>query len=321
MAPHYLAYSSKLAQSIIVHGDGQLKAFGMDLAQTALSHHTSVGKALPYYILIVVMTGSQYWQQRQINQRNPAAANANPQMKMTMQLFPIFYAFISVRIPATVVFYLLLSGLFRMAQNSISYRYDPVLRRAMTPVEGAGDPAPIEAASRPKAAPSGSKAALTPARSSRSATATSAPAAKPGSFMERLRAQAAEAKAQADRAQQAKAASGGRSGPKGSTGGDEEVTPPTPASPASGSAKAGGSGRGAPAKGAAAGKGGAPAKRPAARSPAPEPDEKAVGNGASPPKPGGATPGGASPLRVTRPPGRSTPKGQPGEGRRPRRDQ
>src|ERR1700736_1485478 len=61
VAPHYLAYSSKLTQAII-HGGGHLKAFGMDLSQTARAHHSSVGQALPFYILIVVMTASQYWQ-------------------------------------------------------------------------------------------------------------------------------------------------------------------------------------------------------------------------------------------------------------------
>src|SRR6516164_10426610 len=162
VAPHYLAYNSKLAQSIVAHG-GQLKAFGVDLGQTALSHHTSVAQALPFYVLIVVMTLSQYWQQRQINQRNPAAANANPQLKMTMTLFPIFYAFISVRIAAAVVLYLFISGVYRMGQNEISYRYDPVLKRASVPIDAGA--ATIDATSRPKAAVGGTKAAaVTPTK-------------------------------------------------------------------------------------------------------------------------------------------------------------
>jgi len=189
----------------------------------------------------VVMTASQYWQQRQINQRNPAAANANPQMKLTMQMFPAIYALISFRIPAAVVLYLLLSGLFRMAQNSISYRFDPVLARAATPPDKA-----IDATSRPKvgagagakgigsgakAVSAGSKgssgtakAALSSGKTGRvtpkpdrptasggkgagKAAPPQAPA-KPGSFMERLRAQAAEAKAQADQARSTNGANG-----------------------------------------------------------------------------------------------------------------
>ena len=235
VAPHYLAYHSKLAQSIVAHG-GQLKAFGVDLGQTALSHHTSVAQALPFYVLIVVMTLSQYWQQRQINQRNPAAANANPQLKMTMTLFPIFYAFISVRIAAAVVLYLFISGIYRMGQNSISYKYDPVLKRASVPIEAGSTT--IDASSRPKAAaPSGTKAAASSGGKALGSGKTPSKApptpAKQGSFMDRLRAQAAEAKANAERAQQAKskgvaattAASGNGAGsgngtgaPKGATG-------------------------------------------------------------------------------------------------------
>src|ERR1700730_17621128 len=203
VAPHYMAYSSKLAQSII-RGDGHLKALGMDLSQTARAPHASFGQAIPYYALIVVMTASQYWQQRQINKRNPAAANANPQMKMTMQLFPAFYAVISLNIPATVVFYLLISGLFRMAQNYISYTYDPVLKRASVPIgAGAsggsdGGGGAIEAKSRPKGptppsappsgrAPSGrAPAGRAPSGRGPSKTAP-APPAKEGRFVDRLR--------------------------------------------------------------------------------------------------------------------------------------
>lgn len=147
VSPHYLAYKASLTQHIIA-SNGQMKAFGMDLAKAAQSNHASQAAAIPFYALIVIMTASQYWQQRQINLRNPQATAANPQMKMMMQIFPAFYALISLRIPATVVIYLLVSGLFRMAQNSISYRFDPVLARAAVPP---GGNAAIEATSRPTA--------------------------------------------------------------------------------------------------------------------------------------------------------------------------
>jgi hypothetical protein len=127
-------------------------SFGMDLAKSARDHHGSVSKALPYYALIVVMTASQYVQQQQMNKRNPQAANANPQMKITMQLFPAFYAFISINIPASVVLYLLVSGLYRMAQNTLSYTYDPKLKLASTPVGGV-----IEVASKPGRGDGGSE--------------------------------------------------------------------------------------------------------------------------------------------------------------------
>jgi YidC/Oxa1 family membrane protein insertase len=242
VAPHYLAYPDKLTQAII-HDNGVLKAFGMNLAAKARDHHGSVAAALPFYILIAIMTASQYWQQRQINQRNPAAANANPQMKMTMQLFPAFYAIISLNIPATVVFYLLVSGLFRMAQNSLSYRYDPVLKTAMQSLPGGT----IDAKSEPKAPPP-----LPPAkgggRPPAKQAAPAAPPPKPGGFMERLRAQAADAKAQAERQQQERAAKGqGGSGRTSGTSGRTSTGNRASGNgrPQGGGAKSGGNGKNA----------------------------------------------------------------------------
>jgi hypothetical protein len=104
--------------------------------------------------LIVIMTISQYVQQQQMNKRNPQAANANPQMKITMQLFPAFYAVISLAIPASVVLYLLVSGLYRMGQNYLSYTYDPKLKSVAMAAAGAaggGDGGKvIEASGGPK---------------------------------------------------------------------------------------------------------------------------------------------------------------------------
>ena len=196
VTPHYLSYKASLTQHIMAN-NGVMKSFGVDLAATARQHHASVGEALPFYGLIVIMTASQYWQQRQINQRNPAAANANPQMKLTMQIFPAFYALISLSIPASVVLYLLLSGLYRMAQNGISYRFDPVLRKAT-----AEQTKVIDAPSRPA-----ERAAVTQGK--KTAVVEEAPAKK--GFFASLREAADQAKTQ-----QAPA-NGSRSSTNGST--------------------------------------------------------------------------------------------------------
>jgi YidC/Oxa1 family membrane protein insertase len=156
--PHYLPHSSSLYQSLVSSG-GKMVSFGMDLGKAARDHHASASAALPFYGLIAVMTVSQYVMQQQMNKRNPQAANANPQMKLTMQLFPAFYAVISLTIPASVVLYLLVSGLYRMVQNLLSYKYDPKL--ALPPLADTGA---IDATSRPSPggdAKAGSRAALT----------------------------------------------------------------------------------------------------------------------------------------------------------------
>jgi hypothetical protein len=121
-----------------------MKSFGMNLAATARQHHPSPAAAVPFYLLIVIMTAAQYWQQRQISNRMPAGSQ-NQQTKLMMQLFPAFYAVISINIPASVVFYLLVSSVFRMIQTTLSYRYDPVMAPPAQP------PAEITVGSRPKA--------------------------------------------------------------------------------------------------------------------------------------------------------------------------
>src|SRR5665213_1866964 len=54
VSPHYITYKSTISQHIIA-SNGVMKSFGMDLAASARQHHPSVGAALPFYGLIVIM--------------------------------------------------------------------------------------------------------------------------------------------------------------------------------------------------------------------------------------------------------------------------
>src|SRR5256885_12284975 len=100
-----------------VAGHISMKSFGIDLARAATDNHGSFTRALPFWVLIALTTATQYYQQRQLNNRNPQAAAANPQLQMTQKLFPIIFLFIYIRIPAAVVVYFLVSNLLRIAQQ------------------------------------------------------------------------------------------------------------------------------------------------------------------------------------------------------------
>src|SRR3954452_3717863 len=104
-----------------------LKPFDMDLAKSFSDSHGSFAKALPFYLLIGLTTATQYYQQRQLNNRNPGAAAANPQLQMTQKLFPIIFLFIYIRIPAAVVLYFLVSNLLRIGQQGAMWKWDPKL--------------------------------------------------------------------------------------------------------------------------------------------------------------------------------------------------
>ncbi|MDQ1398033.1 MAG: YidC/Oxa1 family rane protein insertase [Acidimicrobiaceae bacterium] len=136
--PKALSHSSSLFKALCsgfadgkCHGDKNfvltMKSFGMDLAKAATGHHSSFAAALPFWSLIALTTATQYYQQRQLNNRNPSAAAANPQLQMTQKLFPIIFLVIYVNIPAAVVLYFLVSNLLRIAQQGAMWKWDPKL--------------------------------------------------------------------------------------------------------------------------------------------------------------------------------------------------
>src|SRR3954466_2430472 len=138
--PRGLSHSSELFKALCgttaefvkscpnaVNGHIPMKSFGIDLANAATSNHGTFAKALPYWILIALTTGTQYYQQRQLNNRNPQAAAANPQMQMMQKIFPIVFLFIYIKIPAAVVLYFLVSNMLRIAQQGAMWKWDPKL--------------------------------------------------------------------------------------------------------------------------------------------------------------------------------------------------
>jgi YidC/Oxa1 family membrane protein insertase len=137
--PQNLSHTSKLFTSLCPDFNGtacangaqdfvvQMKVLGIDLAKSVGSDHGSFAKALPYYVLIALTTATQYYQQRQISNRNPQAAQANPQMQMMQKFFPIIFLLIYIKIPAAVVLYFLVSNLLRIAQQGAMWRWDPKL--------------------------------------------------------------------------------------------------------------------------------------------------------------------------------------------------
>src|SRR3954447_24096343 len=106
----------------------EMKVLGIDLPQTvSQASKISFATALPFYVLLALTTATQYSQQRQISNRNPQAAAANPQMAMMQKVFPVVFLLIYIRIPAAVVLYFLVSNLLRIAQQGAMWKWDPKL--------------------------------------------------------------------------------------------------------------------------------------------------------------------------------------------------
>jgi YidC/Oxa1 family membrane protein insertase len=121
--PKYLNHSSRMFNDIVA-AHGQIHAFGMNLAQNALSHHGSFLAAIPFWIVLLIMAGTSYFQSAQMMNRNKAALDQNPQMKL-MKYLPLIFVVICVRFPIGVIIYYATSNLCRIVQQDFMYRFDP----------------------------------------------------------------------------------------------------------------------------------------------------------------------------------------------------
>jgi len=125
--PTNMGTHSLLYQNLVAAG-GHMKVFGFDLTLgVRTAHHSALIGCL---ILVALVVAAQYWQTRQVNRRNPGAS-ANPQAQMMQRIFPLFFGFISINIQAGVNVYFLVSALCRIGQQSLMFKYDPVLRRQL----------------------------------------------------------------------------------------------------------------------------------------------------------------------------------------------
>src|SRR5207245_1628443 len=73
------------------------------------------------YLLVALTVASGYYQQRQMTARTPASAQ-NPQMQMMGKIFPLFFGFIALQVPAGVVLYFVVSNLWQIGQQAIIFR-------------------------------------------------------------------------------------------------------------------------------------------------------------------------------------------------------
>ncbi len=124
--PRYLSPNTAMFHAIFNAG-GHISAIGMDLAKNALSAHSSFLAALPYFLLLLAMIGTQYLQSAQMMTRNPSAQD-NPQMRF-MKYLPLVFGIIFIRFPAGVILYYAASSVCRIIQQTLMYRFDPQVKR------------------------------------------------------------------------------------------------------------------------------------------------------------------------------------------------
>jgi YidC/Oxa1 family membrane protein insertase len=118
--PKHIPQDSELYRAL-VEGGGKMQSWGMDLAERATDVH-GLATAWPYYLLIAFVVATGWYQQRQTTARQAADGAVNQQAQLMGKIFPIFFGFISLTIPAGVVIYFAASNIWQIAQQAIMFR-------------------------------------------------------------------------------------------------------------------------------------------------------------------------------------------------------
>ena len=83
-----------------------------------------VVSAIPYFITILIVVGTAYWQQRQTMARSSSDPNQQQPGQAIMKIFPFFFGFISFNMPAGLVVYFAASQIFRIGQQALIISLD-----------------------------------------------------------------------------------------------------------------------------------------------------------------------------------------------------
>lgn len=96
----------------------EMVAFGVDLAESA-SKALGQGfvEGLPHVVLVAIVAVSSYYQQKQIQGRNPNA-EMPPQQKMLMRLMPAMFVVFAFVAPSALVIYFVTSNLYRIGMQA-----------------------------------------------------------------------------------------------------------------------------------------------------------------------------------------------------------
>jgi YidC/Oxa1 family membrane protein insertase len=113
--PDYIDHQSALFNDL--SQEKEMVSWGVDLARSA-SDALSDGfvTSVPYFILILLVFVSSWYQQKQIRGRNQQAA-ISPQQQMIFKIMPFFLPVISFSFDAALVVYFVISNLYRIVQQ------------------------------------------------------------------------------------------------------------------------------------------------------------------------------------------------------------
>ena len=115
-APSYLSKSSELYKSL--DNKTEMLAFGFDLAKRPVEAvQDNAGKGMIYVLLVVVLMGLYFLQQRMIASRTVSPTMSATQQKV-LQYLPVFFGVFQFFFPVALVVYYISQTLVRIAQQA-----------------------------------------------------------------------------------------------------------------------------------------------------------------------------------------------------------
>jgi YidC/Oxa1 family membrane protein insertase len=143
--PRFLAIDSSLYQALF--GEHTMMSFGLDLSKSAVDAiGQGFGDAIPYVLLVVLLGGLYFVQQRMVAARAAISPTMSQTQQKLMQYLPVFFAVFQVFFLAALVVYYLFQTVLRIAQQiyitKAFYGHDEALGRQ---AQRAGEAARAEA--------------------------------------------------------------------------------------------------------------------------------------------------------------------------------
>jgi YidC/Oxa1 family membrane protein insertase len=130
--PRYIHHDSQLYQSLF--GNFEMKSFGIDLAiSPAEALGQGLGTGLIYALLVVMLGGLYFLQQRMVAARAAVSPTMSPTQQKVMQYLPVAFAFFQIFFLTGLVIYYAAQALLRIGQQAYItrrfYGHDEALGR------------------------------------------------------------------------------------------------------------------------------------------------------------------------------------------------
>ncbi len=123
--PRYVPHHSAIYENLI-KTPGVMHSIGLNLAAKPLTHRAHWVDYIPYFALLAVAVGLQYFQMAQMtrrNKKNNTQQQVPQQMQQMQRFMPLIFAYIYFLVPAGVVIYMIVSSAIRVLTQDLIFRY------------------------------------------------------------------------------------------------------------------------------------------------------------------------------------------------------